>query len=109
VVKGTSISAAFVSGAAALLLARNPTLRSANLRAAILNNVDPLENLRNYVATGGRLNIAAALASEAATQLVPSTNQGAGSGGGGFGLPEFAMLTLTVVWLRIRGPHWRRG
>ena len=55
---GTSEAAAFVSGAAALALARCPTLSTAGLKAAILNNVDPVTSWSTTpISTSGRLNI----------------------------------------------------
>lgn len=55
---GTSQSAAFVSGAAALLWdAMGTDTPMADVRNAILNNVDVIGGLSGQVATSGRLNI----------------------------------------------------
>jgi subtilisin family serine protease len=59
---GTSMATPHVAGAAALLLARNPTLDIAGLRAALLNSVTPVAALAGRVVTGGKLDLAAALA-----------------------------------------------
>jgi subtilisin family serine protease len=59
---GTSFSAPQVSGAAALVWARHPLDSVAQVRNAILGGVDPLPALSGKVATGGRLNIAGAVA-----------------------------------------------
>jgi subtilisin family serine protease len=59
---GTSMATPHVSGAAALLLARHPGLHVAGLRAALLAGVTPVSALAGLVATGGRLDLAAALA-----------------------------------------------
>jgi subtilisin family serine protease len=59
---GTSFSAPQVSGAAALVWARHPLDSVAEVRDAILGGVTQLPALSGKVATGGRLNIAAALA-----------------------------------------------
>ena len=57
---GTSMATPHVTGAAVLALAMDPALRSdvTALRAALLENVDPVAGLAGKVATGGRLNIA---------------------------------------------------
>jgi len=53
---GTSQATAFVSGLAALLLAKNPKLTVPELKALILSQVDPLPNLKLKVASGGKVN-----------------------------------------------------
>ena len=61
--RGTSSSAAIVSGAAALLLSERPTLTPEDLIALLKNNVTPLPTLTDRVNSGGTLNIEAAMAS----------------------------------------------
>lgn len=58
---GTSMATPAVAGAAALLLARDPSLTVAQLRQALLSTVTPTPALAGATVTGGRLNIAAAL------------------------------------------------
>lgn len=53
---GTSMAAPHVAGTAALMLAVNGALTVADLKAGILNNVDPLSDLAGRTVTGGRLN-----------------------------------------------------
>ncbi len=54
---GTSMAAAHVSGAAALLKAYRPDYITAQMKEAVLNSVDVIPGLENYVSTGGRLNL----------------------------------------------------
>ncbi|MCW3028606.1 MAG: peptidase and in kexin sedolisin, partial [Solirubrobacterales bacterium] len=58
---GGSMAAAQVSGAAALILSVAPGLTAEQLKADILNNVDPLPSLAGKVRTGGRLDVCKAL------------------------------------------------
>jgi thermitase len=59
---GTSMATPHVSGAAVLLLAHDAGLTVAGLRTALLSSTDPVPALAGRVATGGRLDVAAALA-----------------------------------------------
>src|SRR6185369_10742569 len=71
---GTSVAAPFVAGAAALLLARNPNLTYAQLKDAILTNVDPLPAFAGKTVSGGRLNIYKALAAVSAPAGASATS-----------------------------------
>lgn len=58
---GTSMAAPFVSGVAALLKSKYPTMSPPEIKTRILNNVTKEQNLVGKVATSGRLNVSAAL------------------------------------------------
>ena len=58
---GTSYSAPYTAGVAALLKANNSNYSYLGLRNSILDNVDAKASLDGYVVTGGRLNAAEAL------------------------------------------------
>lgn len=57
VMSGTSMAAPHASGAAALILAANPSLTYAQVRTRLLEGCDPLAALASKVASGGRLNV----------------------------------------------------
>jgi subtilisin family serine protease len=59
--EGTSSAAPYVSGAAALIWARYPAGSVAEVKARLLGNVDRIPSMAGKLATGGRLDVAAAL------------------------------------------------
>lgn len=61
IASGTSMAAPYVTGVAALILAKYPTLSPAQIKARILDSVDPISALSGYCVTGGRLNAYKAL------------------------------------------------
>ncbi len=63
--QGTSLATPFVSAAAALVLGAGRADSVASLRGRLLENVDPVPGLAGRVATGGRLDAAAAVGTPA--------------------------------------------
>jgi len=60
---GTSMATPHVSGAALLTLSACPSLNTAALKSALLNNVDPVPSLSGKTLTGGRLDVYKAIQS----------------------------------------------
>ena len=104
------MAAPHVSGAAALMLAVDGNLTVAELKAGLLDTVDPLPTLLGLTVTGGRLNLNQAVRSVAARRTSGSTSPvprhryvAAGgtasyavaiTGAGGFGLVSLSVAGL---------------
>jgi Subtilase family/Calx-beta domain len=87
---GTSMATPHVAGAAALLAAANPQLSAASLKASLLNNVDVLANWtsdpstgKRLTLTGGRLNVARAVANQTACSYASGAATAGFANGGG--------------------------
>ncbi len=81
---GTSMAAPHVSGVAALVLAKTPSLTTAQVKSAILDNTDPISSLSGKTITGGRLNAAKAVGAPLGpdyTLLVSPTTRSVPQGG----------------------------
>jgi hypothetical protein len=68
---GTSMATPHVSGAAALLAAKNGALTVAALKSTLLATVDKLPQWTGKVSSGGRMNLAAAIAAAGGTTPPP--------------------------------------
>jgi len=68
---GTSMASPHVAGAAALIKSANTSLHAADLKSVILNTVDPVSSFSGYTITGGRLNLANAIAAAPSTVAQP--------------------------------------
>ncbi|MFN8610825.1 MAG: S8 family peptidase [Vulcanimicrobiota bacterium] len=68
---GTSMATPHVAGVAGLILSLYPQASNEQLRTRLLANVDPIPGLRDKVATGGRLNAAAALREDLQAPAAP--------------------------------------
>ncbi len=71
---GTSMATPHVTGAAALLLSRQPSLTLPQLRALILSQADAQPAWTNRTATGARLNVAKAMTYLNSGQTVPTND-----------------------------------
>jgi len=89
---GTSMAAAMVSGAAALVLSACNS-STATLRSTLLNSVDPVASLQGKTATGGRLNVHRALVNCATGNAPVFTLRSQSS----FVLPDTARSATTTI------------
>ncbi len=82
---GTSMSTPHTAGAAALLAAAHPNLSAASLKATLMNTVDVLPQWSGLTVTGGRINVARAIAEPTVCkfQLSSTSSKWPAGGGGG--------------------------
>jgi subtilisin family serine protease len=71
---GTSLSAAYVSGAFALMVAKYPAENYHQIIQRVLKAVDPVPALAGKCVTGGRLNLWKALSPPISLTSIPGTN-----------------------------------
>ncbi len=92
---GTSMATPHVAGAAALIAAAHPGETAGQVRSRILNNVTINANLAGKVATGGHINVAAAIGGT--SPAVPVTGVSVLPTESRLMIGESASLTATVL------------
>ena len=101
---GTSFAAAHVAGVAGLLLAQDPGLTPAELKAIMISTVDPKPSLDEKVASGGRVNAYRALTRDTGATFSGGTGGDAGCFGAYLdrrdpGSPGTAVVNMLVMAL----------
>jgi subtilisin family serine protease len=102
---GTSMAAPHVSGAAALLAAHNSSLSNLSLKASLMNSVDALSQWTGLVKTGGRLNIARAIASPTVCNFTLSQNSQFFNSTGGSSSVDVTVAT-NCDWIAASNAPW---
>jgi subtilisin family serine protease len=95
---GTSMATPHVSGAAALVAAHMPDATLYGLKALLLRSVDPNASLAARTSTGGRLNVAGALACSNAPKVWLSAP------GNGFRVAIGEAMTIRVIGANCAAP-----
>lgn len=79
-VSGTSFAAPYVSGVAALIKSKYPTISYKGIKSAILDNVTSVSALSGKVKTGGKLNAGKALSGVEKHKFTVKYNKNGGTG-----------------------------
>jgi hypothetical protein len=82
---GTSMATPHTAGAVALVAAAHPNLSAASIKATLMNTVDVLPQWSGLTVTGGRINVARAIAEPTICKFVLSSTSSRWSGTGGSG------------------------
>lgn len=77
---GTSMATPYVTGVAALIKSKYPSISTAGIKKAILDSVDKVTDLSNKVKTGGRLNAYKALLAVENCKFTVAYNKNGGTG-----------------------------
>jgi thermitase len=82
---GTSMSTPHTAGAAALIAAAHPGLSAASIKATLMNTVDVLPQWNGFTITGGRINVARAIAQPTVCtfKISSASTRWPGTGGSG--------------------------
>ena len=96
---GTSMATPHVAGATLLVADANPGITNAELRERILGSVDKKPQLEGKMVTGGRLNVAAAIAPAENDQLAPAFPKD-------FGAKTVSHEAVTLGWTATGDDGW---
>jgi subtilisin family serine protease len=92
---GTSMAAPHVSGAAALMVSKEPTLTVDAMKALLMQAVDPLPQWSGLVASGGRLNVLTAITA-AGGNIAPTVTMTSPAPGASFPVSTLVQLEATA-------------
>jgi|GEM_PF-4764173 len=101
---GTSLAVGFVTGTVALMLSVTGDHTINGLKNRLLNSVDPVTELNGIIASGGRLNAAAAVLADVGGNNQDRSRQYTTGGGGGVGISILLLAAVAVLcqWIRVR-------